>query len=510
MNMERRERIFQTLAVLIAAVMFMSHAAAAQLSPDGFDPAAVSKKAEEAMNARNFEEATGLYRQLNEKFPDIPGLKMNLGMSLYFWGKPLEALTSLVEATEMDPSLESAWFFSGMAYMDTGQPAKAVKPLSEYLRRKPIDYDARQIYADALSSLKRYKEAVEEYQKVLKARPESPQAWYGIATGFEGLSNQHFDKLDSMAPESAYWLALVADSRIVQKQYSSAFFLFRKALELEPRLRGVHYSISRIYREKEQNEWAAIEERKEGELGPPDCAKEKLVCYFLQGDFSRIAAEGNPDKPEELYWMIQAYNQLALASFSRLNELPDSYETHTFRARVQENLGRYWESVKEWRLALEYVPGDVFVQKQLAINLYLNRNYDEANQIVQRLLKFEPDDSRLNFLAGDILVYEQKAEQAIPYLEKSVKADDSYITAHSSLGRALMSLGRAADSIPHLEKALAADDDGSVHYQLARAYQRSGQTDKARTTMQKFQEITRILDEENKQLSEEVQITAPE
>ncbi len=509
--MSKRNLLFFCIpAVLLLSAVAVNPVSAVQLFPDGFDPAEVSRKAEEAMNSRDFDEAASLYRQLDEKYPGMPGLKMNLGMALYFNGNALEALAYLKQATEMDPSLESAWFFSGMSCMDLGRPDQAVDYLKEFLKRKPLDYDARLLYADALFSLKRYDDAVKEYQAVLKGIPENPKAWYGIGNCFEALSNKYFDRLDELAPESGYWLALVADSRVVQKQFSSAYFLYREALEKTPGLRGVHYSISRIYRERGEHEWASIEEKRESDLGVPDCDKEKLLCCFLQGDFARIVDEGDTDKPEDLYWIIQAYNQLAVASFSKLNELPSSYEVHALRAQIQENLGRYWESVSEWRKALEYVPGDVDVKKQLAINLYFNRNYEESNRLVQELLAEEPDSSQLNFLAGDILVYEQQAEKAIPYLEKAVKNDDSYITAHSSLGRAYMSLGKATEAVPHLERALETDEDGSIHYQLARAYQRSGRNEEARELMSKYQEIRRVLDEENKRLSEEVKITAPE
>ncbi len=509
--MSKRENgfIYRLGLVLLLAVLFQT-VSAAQLSPDGFDPSVVSKKAEEAMNAEKFAEAAELYQELNSRYPDMPELKMNLGMALYLSGKTVESIDILEKATALNPSMESAWFFLGMANLDRGRPDKALPYLKEYLNRKPIDYEARQIYAEALSSLKRYQESVEEYKKILKGQPGNPKAWYGIGTSFEALSNQYFDKLDSIAPESGYWLALVADSRVVQKQYSSAFFLYRKALEQLPKLRGVHYSISRIYRERGEDEWAAIEEKKEGDLGVPDCSKEKLVCSYLQGDFERIVAEGDSEKLEDLYWIIQAYNQLTVASFTQLNQLPSSYEVHALRARMQENLGRYWDSVSEWKQALQYAPDDVFVKKQLAINLYLNRNYPDSNTIVQELLKSEPDDARLNFLAGDILAYQQLADQAIPYLEKAVKADDSYIAAHSSLGRAYMSLGKAAEAIPHLEKAIDTDEDGSIHYQLARAYQRAGKADLSRETMGKYQEILKKLDAETKQLNEDVRITAPE
>ena len=500
------------LLVFIAAVLLQPGLTAQitpQVSPDGFDPAEVSRQAEEAMKSQNFSEASRLFSQLDEHYPDIPGLKMNLGMALYFEGNAQEALSYLTKATEMDPSLENAWFFSGMSCMELGLPDQAVSHLAEYLRRKPLDYDARQIYADALSNLGRHEDAVQEYQQVLKGQPENPKAWYGIGTSFEALATRYFEKIDEIAPESGYWLALVADSRVVQKQFSSAYFLYRQALEDVPDLRGVHFSISRIYREQDQDEWAAVEEKKESELGIPDCEKEKLVCHFLQGDFSRVVSEGDTSKPEDLYWIVQAYNQLAVASFSKLNQLPSSYESHVLRAQVEDNLGRYWESVNQWKKALEYAPGDPFARRQLAVSLYFNRNYGESQKIVHELLSKDPDAPRLNFMAGDILVYEQQAEKAVPYLEKAVKVDDSYIAAHSSLGRAYMSLGKPAEAVPHLEKSLPTDEDGSIHYQLALAYQRSGQTEKAREMMTTYQEMMRTLEEENRELTEEVKITPP-
>lgn len=480
-----------------------------QVSPDGFDPAEVSKKAEAAMNAQKFSEAARLFRRLDEHYPDIPGLKINLGMALYFDGESKEALSFLTRATEMDPSLENGWFFAGMASMELGLADQAVAHLAEYLKRKPIDYDARQIYADALSNLKRHEEAITEYQKVLRGQPENPKAWYGIGTSFEALATRYFDKLDEIAPESGYWLALVADSRVVQKQFASAYFLYRQALEDVPDLRGVHFSISRIYRENGNDEWAAIEEQRESALGVPDCEEEELVCSFLKGDFSRVVSEGDTSKPADLYWMIQSYNQLAVAAFSELNQLPSSYEAHVLRAQVEDNLGRYWESVKQWKKALEYEPGDPFARRQLAVSLYFNRNYEESNKIVHELLEKDPNAPRLNFMAGDILVYQQQLEKAVPYLEKAVNFDESYIAAHSSLGRAYMSLGKAEEAVPHLEKALPTDEDGSIHYQLALAYQRSGQTDKAREMMTTYQEMRSALEEENRQLTEEVKITPP-
>lgn len=55
------------------------------------------------------------------------------------------------------------------------------------------------------------------------------------------------------------------------------------------------------------------------------------------------------------------------------------------------------------------------------------------------------------------------------------------------LGRALMQMGRSTEAIPHLVAALPADSDGSLHFQLSRAYQETGQAEKAAAAMKTYQ-----------------------
>jgi tetratricopeptide (TPR) repeat protein len=81
--------------------------------------------------------------------------------------------------------------------------------------------------------------------------------------------------------------------------------------------------------------------------------------------------------------------------------------------------------------------------------------------------------------------------------------------ADASLGLALALVNRQADAVPHLEKALDLDDDGSLHYQLARAYQAQGKTDQARQMMTQYQQIQRQNQEHKDEVAREANITAP-
>jgi predicted Zn-dependent protease len=51
----------------------------------------------------------------------------------------------------------------------------------------------------------------------------------------------------------------------------------------------------------------------------------------------------------------------------------------------------------------------------------------------------------------------------------------------------MMQMGRAADAIPHLEAARAIDSDGSIHFQLSRAYRDAGDEAKASAALKIYQ-----------------------
>ena len=70
-------------------------------------------------------------------------------------------------------------------------------------------------------------------------------------------------------------------------------------------------------------------------------------------------------------------------------------------------------------------------------------------------------------------------------------------------------LGKNAEAVPHLEKSLELDEDGSLHYQLARAYQAAGDREKARAAMAQYQEILKKNQQYKEETAREAQIGPP-
>jgi len=113
-------------------------------------------------------------------------------------------------------------------------------------------------------------------------------------------------------------------------------------------------------------------------------------------------------------------------------------------------------------------------------------DYEAADPLLEALVKQSPSSADLRLLHGDTSLQAQKIDQAIPALEAALRADPSLLPARASLGRAYIQAGRQADAIPHLKAALLIDEDGTLHYQLARAYQATGQTALAREMLEKY------------------------
>lgn len=476
---------------------------AATLAAQPGDLAEKSHRAKELMAAGRFAEAVPLYEELCRALPSNPGLRLNLGLALQMAGRHQEAIPQFERVLKLEPQNAPALTSLGVSKLETNDAAGAVAPLTKLVGLQPADANARGLLANALLSLDRTKEAALHFRKLTALTPDDPKAWFGAGQCYESLARQAFEELNRTAEGSAEWLALVGESRIGQRQYRSAFFFLRQALDKQPNLRGAHALLADIYQATEHPDWAQTERRKEAAMAPPNCAREKAACDLAAGRLLDAAASANP------YWRSRAYNGLALEAFSRLGKLPESVELHALQAEIFDNHGQHREAAAEWEAALRLAPGDPRLEHELAKALYLGRDYARALPALRELLRREAGAADLQFFAGDSLLQLERAEEAIPYLQAALQADPALTPAHAALGIALARTGKAAEAIPHLEAALETDEDGSLHYQLGRAYQAAGQPAKAQQALAQYQKIQDRSEAEKRKLEEQARITAP-
>ncbi len=463
------------------------------------------------MAAGRFDEAAALYAEIVRALPSEPGMLLNLGMALSMAGRPREAIPHLEAALRLRPELIPASLFLGAARMELGQASRAVEPLRKVVAAQPENRDALRMLADALLSLQRYEPAVRHFRKLSELAPQEPRAWYGLGRSYEGQAREAFAGLQRSAPDSPYLLLLVAEAMAAQGKVSNAFRLYREALEKRPGLPEPHEAVARIYEQTGHPEWAAVEREKSRRIPALDCRSSSLECDFRAGRYPAILAAPAPvASAERRYWLSRAAGELARAAFARLGDLPPSPEAmllrvEGFRAQRQPP----GELIEELKTAVAAWPEDIRIRRELATLLYHVHNEEAARPLLEDLLKREPESAELAFMLGQTFLQTQEAPKAVPLLAKAVKLDPKLLPAQAALGRAQLEIGEAAQAIPHLEAARPTDTDGSVHYQLARAYRATGQIDLASQALARFQEIQRSAEAELQSLKEEFRITPP-
>jgi len=460
-------------------------------------------QAKSFMEQGRFAEAAVLWGDLAKAMPGNPGLQLNQGMALHLAGEDAKAIPLLDAAAKA--GAPPAFLFLGASHLRTGQPAKALAPLKRFVQFDPRHVEARLMLVDAAQG--QMAEALPHLEALANLDPQRAAVWYQLGRAYEELAFTDFAQLGKQFPESGPWFALLADSRSKTSQNRAAFLFYRKALAKSPGMRGLHAAVADIYRRSGEPSWALSEDVAEVKLGEPACKVVTPECAFRAGKLAQALTLAKALRtPEGFYWRVRAYDSLARQAFARLSTLPESPEGFRLQAETYRDQQKYAEAVAAWREALRLAPGIPDFTRELIGGLLQTREYPEAQKLLDAFPRKSAD---LNFLQGNLYLEQQLADQAIPFLKQAAQQEPAMLAARAALARALLQTGQPAEALPHATAALSLDTDGSLHFQLARAYQSAGQAEPARVAMAKYQEIKARNTEQERLAEDQAKITPP-
>ena len=493
--------------LLVSAALLTSPATGAKAQ---VDPNALAESARQAMSERRFGEAAEIYAELAGKFPNEPTLKANLGMALHLSARDAEAIQPLREAARALPTSFPAHFALGASLSRLGRYAEALAPLQESKRIEPRHSFAHVLLGEALEAVGQHSQAVEVWQALGDIDATSPFAHAGLVRCNEELTAIAIDQLRQRDPESSYMLRILGRTKLAARQYPSSLYLFRSALERQPGVRDVHEAVALVYEGAGQPEWAAIERQKAKSLPEPDCAATKSAeCNFIAGRFDLAPSVTEDSSSADLFWAARSFAALAEQSFEKMAYLPESIEKLTLVADISASQGQFARAADACRRALELGGGSGNLERKLAELLYLAKRVDDARPLLERFYHSDPDDPRWAAMLGNLLAQEQEYEEAVPLLQASLALPGAPATARLDLGRTYLALDQPEQALPHLKSSLGLDTDGSIHYQLAQAFQRLGMREQAREALARYQ----ALDARVRQQTEagaSMEITAPD
>ena len=157
------------------------------------------------------------------------------------------------------------------------------------LQKKPNDLPVRIILARAELAMGSYGEALTELKRVLVLDPHNIDALYYLSFAARGMSQQEYERLYRLSPESARVHQLLAEAAIEAQDMSIAETEFKKALQINPHSVEVATALAELKRSQSKFDEAITYYSKAAEIGSVDfeIAYGLGACYTYKQDYSR-------------------------------------------------------------------------------------------------------------------------------------------------------------------------------------------------------------------------------
>ena len=291
------------------------------------------QRAEEALKSGNALVAEREFRAALALDPDNSEARTKLGFVLFMRADWAAAADNMRQVLQAQPHLSNAQAVLGMCQKRLGRPAEARQLLEEAFPRLPsgalqtrvgLELAEIQYQSGDLDG------AVDVVRILLPSNPKNVDVLYTAARVYADLANRSRDALALAAPDSARTHQLMAEFLINRGDAHAALIQYRKALELEPKLRGLHYELGEAI--LQDSRAAAALENAEKEF--------------------RAALAENPADTRAEYrlgtiCLLQRDYRTAVQHYSRALQLqPDN-------AYAQQELGAAWIKLGEPEKALE-------------------------------------------------------------------------------------------------------------------------------------------------------------
>ncbi len=268
-------------------------------------------------------------------------------------------------------------------------------------------------------------------------------------------------------------LLLEGKSLVNVERYAEADAALRAYLGEHPNSTDALYMLGYVQNREDKPAESLRTYTRAAQLSTPKSDDLKVVAldYVLLNDY-----------PDAIRWMRQA------VVFDPMNE-----QAWYGLGRCYYSQSEFKEAQEAFEKALALDPGDVKAEENLGLAYEMGNRPQEAERAYKAAVAMA-DGAKTNSGGGldqwpyldygSFLLEHDRPEEAVPVLERAVKAAPQCAECHGKLGRALARAGKANEGIEELQTAVKlAPKDPRLHYDLGRAYREAGKMEEARAEL---------------------------
>lgn len=206
----------------------------------------------------------------------------------------------------------------------------------KYLEKNPSDAAVRVLLGRAQLAQGKLVLAFEELRKALASDPRNIDALYYLSFAARAMSQQEYQRLFAMDPDSSRVHQLLAESALEAQDPTQAESEFQKALKANPRSAEVAVELAELKRSQSKFDEAITYYSQAAQIGPLkyDAAYGLGACYTYKQDYAQAAE-----------WLRKA---VALA--------PDSAAAHFALGNALFQSGKFETAIPELQTSLRFEP----------------------------------------------------------------------------------------------------------------------------------------------------------
>lgn len=389
------------------------------------------------VSKKEFETALSLLNGLEKEEPNSPMVHYFKGVCHLGLGDINQAAESVSKAVELKPDLIKPRLLLADIYLRQRSFQLAVELTSKILETNDAIYPALMIRANSQMGLGKYKEAEQDYTKLINTDPNNPAGYYRLAYLLSAQkqyekAEEQLAKAHSINKELIDVFSLRVRNSTLLKNFEQAHNLCRAQLE--------------IAKDKKRN---------------------LAIVYNVQG--SVYLVEKNPE--------------MASASFQKAIDVdPDYLRSYGSLAQIfiaQKNLT---SAISQYETILEKNPGIVSPHMMLGTLSEMQENYSVAEEHYRKALEIDPKFApAANNLAYHLAERTDKFDDALKFarIAKEQLPDDPGVM--DTIGWAYYRKGLYGNAVDEFTESLKSiPENPIVHYHLGLAYHKKGNIELAK------------------------------
>ncbi len=250
-------------------------------------------------------EFTLLLKHAPPDSPEAQRLTILIGMSHYGLAEYADAAPFLKRAADRDPQNLPLRLALAHSYLWSQQLKLVLDVYREILTLDPDSAEADMLAGEALDEMKDNAGATEMFRNAVKANPKEPNAHFGLGYLLWTQKNypdaaQEFKAELKNDPDHVQATVYLADAYIQMNQMDEARLLLERAERLDPSLALVHLDLGIVYTGANRNEDALRELTEAARLAPNDVNVHWRLGMLYRTMGRKVEAKAEFDKASTL------------------------------------------------------------------------------------------------------------------------------------------------------------------------------------------------------------------